>query len=79
MRYRLGYQITDVSHFEFDRLVRSIRSYEPATPLFLDHVEKLSSIRVLADRETRPNLPAQAMTIARLERNAETAFAVYET
>src|ERR1700728_3527417 len=40
---------------------------DPQFHFIFDHVEKLSSIGVLADREIRPNLPAQAMTFARLE------------
>ena len=63
----------------FKRLVRSIRSDESASPFLLDHVEQFGPVCVLADRETRPHLPSEAMTIARLERNAKTAFAVYET
>ena len=67
------------SHFELQCLVRPIRPDESASPFILDHVEQFSSVCVLADRETRPNLPPEAMTIAWLKRNAKTAFAVYET
>ena len=49
-----------------------------SSPSLPDHVEQLSSVRVLADREARSDLPSEAMSLARLERNAETAFAVYE-
>jgi hypothetical protein len=79
MRQHLRHQISDVSHFELQRLVRPIRPDESAFPLFLDYVEQFSSLCVLAHRETRSNLPAEAMTIAWLERNAKTAFAGYET
>jgi hypothetical protein len=78
MRYHFRYQVSDGPHFELEGLVRSIRSYVPAIPCSLDYVERLSSVCVLADRETRPNLPAEAMSLARLERDAEAAFAIYE-
>src|ERR1700682_4639697 len=79
VRQHLRYQTSDVSHFELQCLVRPIRPDESASPFILDHVEQFSSVCVLADRETRPNLPPEAMTIAWLKRNAKTAFAVYET
>jgi hypothetical protein len=78
MRQHLGHQISDIPHFELQGLVRSIRSDESAFPFLLDYVEQLGSIRVLADRETRPNLPPKAMPLTGLERDAETAFAIYE-
>ena len=44
-----------------------------------DHVKQLGSLCVLADREARSHLPTESMTIARLERNAETTFTIHET
>jgi hypothetical protein len=79
MRQHSSYQITNVPHLELERLVRSVRSDEPAFPFRFDHVEQFGSICVLADRETRSNLPAESMTIARLERNAETTFTIHES
>jgi hypothetical protein len=79
MRQHLGHQISDVSHFELQRLVRSVRPDKSALPNSLDHIEQLSSFGVLADRETRSHLPSEAMAIAWLERNAETTFAIYES
>src|SRR5262249_6643170 len=72
------HQVTYVPHFVLDGLVGSIRSDESAFPSSLKHVEKLGSVCVLADRETRSNLPTVPMSSAWLERNAETAFAIYE-
>ena len=45
-------QMPHVSHFILDGFVGSIRTDESALPSFLKQVEKLRSIRVLADRET---------------------------
>src|SRR6266581_1661909 len=72
-------QMPNVPHFVLDGLVGSIRTDESTVPSLLDQVEKLSSVRVLVDRKTRPNLPSKPVSPARLERNAETAFAVYES
>ena|ERR1700730_6294537 len=73
------HQISDVTHFELDGLVGSVRPDESALPPFLDHVEQFGSICILADRETRSDLPTEAMTITWLERNAETTFSVYKS
>lgn len=78
MRYHLGYQISNRPDFELQRVVRPIRSDVPAFPLFLEYAEQLGSVCVLADRETRSNFPPEAMTLAGLKRDAETAFAVHE-
>jgi hypothetical protein len=72
------HQIPYLPDFVLEGFVGSIRSDESASPLFLDHVEQLGSVCVLADRETRSNLPAESMSLTRLKRNAEAAFAVYE-
>ena len=79
MRQHVCYQITDVPHFELERLVRSVRSDEPAFPFLSYYVEQFGSLRVLADREARSHLPTESMTIARLKRNAETTLTVHET
>ena len=73
------HQISDVTHFELDSLVGSVRPDESAPPPLLDPVEQSGSICVLADRETRPNLPTEAMTTAWLKRNAKATFSVYES
>jgi hypothetical protein len=79
MRQHFSYQIFDAPHFELESLVRSIRSDGSTVPAFLKHVEQLGSIGVLADRETRSNLPPEAVSLTGLERNAETTFTIYET
>ena len=79
MRQHFRHQIADVPHFELECLVRSIRPDESASPFLLDHVEKFGSVCVLAHRETRPNLPPEAVPLAGLERDAETAFTIHET
>src|SRR6266542_2966342 len=72
------HQMPHLPDFVLDGFVGPIRSDESATPLLLDDVVKLSSVCVLADRETRSNLPTVPMSPARLERDAEAAFAVHE-
>src|SRR6266513_2888524 len=70
-------QIAGIPDLELEGLVGSIGSNGTTPPRALKHVEELRSFRVLADRETRSNLPAEAVPLTRLERNAETAFAIY--
>ena len=60
-------EVLDVAHLELDGLVGPIRSDRSALPSFLELVEELSSVCVLADREARSNLPAESMSRARLE------------
>jgi hypothetical protein len=79
MRQHFGSQILDVPHFEIQGLIRPVRSNESASPYLLELIEQLSSVRVLADRETRPHFPTEAVPLAGLKRNAETAFAVHES
>ena len=79
MRQHFCHQIADISHFELERLVRSIWPDESASPFLLDYVEKLSSVCVLAHREARSNLPPKAVPLTGLERDAETAFTIHET
>ncbi len=79
VRYHRGYQLSEISHFEFDRSVRSIRPYGPAIPQFVNDMEKLSAIGVLADRKARPNLPSQAMPPTGLERNAKTTLTIHKS
>src|SRR4029079_855867 len=55
------------------------RPNESASPLLLNRVKEFGSICVLADRKARSNLPPKAMTLAWLERDAETPFSIYET
>jgi hypothetical protein len=74
-----GHQISYVSHFELERLVRSVRSDEPASPALFDYVKQFGSLRVLANREARSHLPTESMTIARLKRNAEATLTIHET
>jgi hypothetical protein len=74
-----GYQFADVPYFEFESLIRSVRSDRSASPLLLNRVQELSSICVLADREARSNLPTKAVSLAWLKRDAETTFSIYET
>ena len=73
------HQMPHVSYFVLDSLIGSIRPDESALPPSLEHVEDLRSVRVLAHREARPNLPTEPVSPARLERNAEAAFTVYES
>jgi len=73
------YQITDVPNFELECLVWSVRPYESAFPLLLNHVQEFRSICVLADRETRSHLPTKTMTRAWLEWDAETTFSIHKT
>jgi hypothetical protein len=79
MWQHMCHQISYVPHFELERLVRSVRSDEPASPFLLDYMEQFGSLRVLADREARSHLPTESMTIARLKRNAETTFTIHKT
>jgi hypothetical protein len=79
MRQHFCYQIFDASHFELEGLVGPIRPYKSTPPRLLNFVEKFSAFCVLANRETRSNLPPEAMPLTGLERNAEAAFAVYES
>ena len=79
MRQHGCYQIFNAPHLELEGFVRSIRSDGPAFPSLLDRVEDLGSVCILVDRKTRTNLPPEAMPLAGLERNAETAFAIHET
>src|SRR2546423_3111372 len=73
------YQISHVSHFKLDCFIRSVWSYEPAAPSLLNYVEQFGSICILANRKARSYLPTEAMTLARLERNAETTFSVHKS
>ena len=79
MGEHLLHQVANLPHLELESLVGSIGSDEATLPFSLDHVEQLCSICVLADRKARPNLSTKAVSLARLERNAETTFAVHES
>src|SRR5205807_3795761 len=68
------YQLADVPYFELECLIRSVRPDGSASPLLLNRVKEFGSICVLAHRKTRSNLPAKAVSLAWLERNAETTF-----
>jgi hypothetical protein len=72
------YEVRDLANLELDGSIGAIRSDRPAVPSSLDLVEWLSSVCVLADRKARSNLPTESMSRARLERYAETAFAIDE-
>jgi hypothetical protein len=61
------HQITNVPDLELDGFVRPIWSDESAAPHFLNYKEQFGSIRVLADRKARSNLPAMPMSSTRLE------------
>ncbi len=74
MRQHFRHQISHVPNFKLESYIRSVRSDEPAFPLLLNQVEQFGSVCILADRKARSNLPTKAMTLARLKRNAETAF-----
>src|SRR5947208_2332277 len=73
------YQLADVPYFELECLIRSVRPDRSAFPLLLNRAKELGSICVLAHRETRSNLPTEAMTLARLKRDAKATFSIYET
>ena len=73
------YQISDVPYLELECLIRSVRPDGPASPLLLNRAKEFGSVCVLADRKARSNLPTEAMTLARLKRNAKTTFSIYET
>jgi len=79
VRENLLHQISNVSYFELDGFVGPIGSDEAASPSFLNYFEELGSVRVLADRKARSDLPTQPMSAAWLERNAEAAFSIDET
>src|SRR5207245_8965530 len=64
--------------FERASLVRPSRSDRTAFPCLLQEMEQLGSIRVLAHRKARSNLPPESMPPTRLERNAETTLSIYE-
>src|SRR5882724_6253153 len=76
VRKHFRHQIPNGSNLEFDGLVRSIGSNEAASPRLLDRKQEAGSVLVLADRETRPNLPAKPMSSAWLERNTKAAFPI---
>ena len=78
MATHTSHQIPHVSHFKFQRLVRTVRADVTTLPQLLDRVKQLGAVRVLAHRKTGTNFPAELVSIARLKRNAEAAFAVYE-
>ncbi len=71
-------QVSNLSDFKLESFVRTIGPNESASPMFLKPVQQFCSVCILADRETRSNLPAESMSLTRLERNAEAAFAIYE-
>src|SRR5438309_9246195 len=73
------YQLADVPYFELECLIRSVRPDESAFPLLLNRLQKFGSICVLAHRKARSNLPTEAMTLARLKRDAKATFSIYET
>ena len=73
------YQFADVPYLELEYLIRSVRSDGSASPHLLNRPKEFGSVCVLADRKARSNLPTEAVTLARLERNAETTFSIYET
>jgi hypothetical protein len=79
MREYLRDEILNVSHLEFQGLVRSIWSDEAAAPSVLDHGQELCSICVLADRKARSDLPTQPVTPARLKGNTEAALSIHES
>ena len=79
VRQHLLDEIGDVSHLELEGLVRPVWSDVTTTPSIANDGQKLCSVFVLADRETRSHLPAESMSLTRLERDTETAFSIYET
>jgi hypothetical protein len=79
MGKNLLHQITDVSNLELESSVGSVGPDETTSPPLSDNAEELSSFRVLADREARPNLPTESMSSTRLERDAEAAFSIDES
>jgi hypothetical protein len=60
------HQVADIPYLKLDGFVRSIRSNEPAFPLFLD-MEKFRAICVLTDRKAGSDFPTELMSFARLE------------
>src|SRR5437867_4692350 len=70
-------QVANVPDLELESLVGSIRPDGTAPPRVLEQVEQLGSFSVLADRDTRSHLPSEAMSLARVEGNAKTTFAVH--
>src|SRR5262245_58741531 len=72
------YEVADCSDLVLQGLVGPIWADRSAFPPSLELVQQLGSLCVLANREARSHLPTEPMSRARLERNAETAFAVDE-
>ena len=72
-------KIPDVPNFELQGLVRPIGPDEAATPSFSNHREEFGSLRVLADRKARSNLPTKPVSPTGLKRNTEAAFSIDET
>ena len=72
-------QVRQPPDFELKCLVGTIRPDRAAIPHLVKDREQFGPLRVLADRETRSNLPTEAMTLARLKRDAKATFSIYET
>ncbi len=67
------------AHFVLQGLVGPIGAYETARPHLLDCVQQFCPVSILTDRETRPDLPAEAMPLAGSEGDAKAAFAIHKT
>lgn len=79
MGKNLLHQIADIPNLELESSVGSVGPDETTSPSLSDDAEELSSVRVLADREARSNLPTESMSSTRLERDAEAAFSIDES
>ena len=73
------HQVAEPTHFVLQSLVGPIGAYKTARPQLLDCVQQFCPVSILTDRETRPNLPAEAMPLAGSEGDAKAALAIHKT
>src|SRR5436190_21022640 len=75
----LPHELRDIPHFKLKSLIRSVGTDRTAFPHFLNLAQHLCAICVLADRETRSNLPPESMSPTRMERDTEARFTICES
>src|SRR5256885_17186654 len=76
MRKDVRGQVGNASCLELDSAIGTVRSETAATEGALEELQHLGAIAVLTYRETRPDLPAEPVTLAAVETHAEASFTV---
>src|SRR2546427_1236087 len=69
-------QLRYAAHFILERPVRTVRANRPAPERFPEQPKNLRTLAILADRKAGPDVPAEGMPRAPIERYAKASFAV---